>query len=135
MRYSWRRYLGVNFPLFFALALLALQHGGLVVPSADAAEGKSASFELRITDEDSGLNATIKRQVVIGTSAFEALKASVTVEVKEYPGLGVRVLKLCDVQPVRGKHWGLYVDGKKSEVGIAGIKIEKDILIEWKTQP
>ena len=115
--------------------MLALLYGGILAPCASALDNKLVTFELKITDDDSGLTVSLKRQLPSGTNAYSALQASVPVQVKEYAGLGVRVLKICDVAPVRGKHWGLYVDGKKSETGIAGITIDKDILIEWKTQP
>ncbi|HTN77897.1 MAG TPA: hypothetical protein VL096_21715 [Pirellulaceae bacterium] len=120
--------------IVWLLCLAVLPWGGSRVASAANAEPKLVQVELKITDEDSGLTAHIKCKVPAGTSGLEAVQRLVPLKVREYPGLGPRVLKICDVEPKRGKYWGLSVDGKVSEVGIASVKVENDILIEWNTK-
>jgi hypothetical protein len=115
------------------LALVALAAWVLWASAVCAADTK-VEAQLSITDEDSGLSVVVKRQVAVGTTGLDFMKATVAMEVKSYPGLGVRVLKLCDVAPARGKYWALFVDGKYSESGIAEVTMEKDTRIEWKTQ-
>ena len=102
--------------------------------AALAAEPALVQVQISITDEDSGLSVKATRQVKTGTSGLDAMKATVALEVKSYPGLGVRVLKICDVAPVRGKYWALFVDGKYADAGIADLAIGKATQIEWKTQ-
>lgn len=123
-----------------ALTLVTLwqapQHPQLVSLSDPVAlaAANQVQLTLKIADEDSGLQVQAKRKVTTGQSALEALEATVPVKSKNYPGIGLRILGLCNVEPARGKYWALFVDGKYAETGIADLKIEKEIVIEWKTQ-
>jgi hypothetical protein len=38
------------------------------------------------------------------------------------------------VEPAKGKFWSPSVDGEKSKLGIARIKIEKDTRLSWTTR-
>jgi hypothetical protein len=118
--------------------LLPLALVGVLVAAGESrlfAQEKLARAQISIKDEDSGMSVEIDRKFSVGTTGLDAMKATVVVESKSYPGLGVRVLKICGVAPARGKYWALFVDGKYSELGIADVKLDKDVRIEWKTQP
>lgn len=97
------------------------------------ADGKQVALEITIEDADSGLEVHVKRTVAAGTSGIDAMRATVAIETKEFEGLGLFVTSLCGVQPAAGKFWSPQVDGEKSQVGIAKIKIEKDTHLRWKT--
>ncbi len=97
-------------------------------------DAKQVTLEITIEDADSGLAVHVKRQVAVGTSGIDAMRATVAIETKEFDGLGLFVTSLCGVQPAAGKFWSPQVDGEKSQVGIARIKIEKETHLRWKTQ-
>ena len=99
-----------------------------------SSEGKQVAFELSIDDADSGLSLTAKRRVPQGITALEAMRGTVAMETKEYDGLGLFVTRLCGVEPAKGKFWSPSVDGEKSKLGIARIKIEKDTRLSWTTR-
>lgn len=96
-----------------------------------ASDGQQVTLELSIEDADSGLSLEATRKVPQGTTALEAMRATVALETKEYEGLGLFVTRLCGVAPAKGKFWSPEVDGEKSTVGIARIKLEKDTRLRW----
>jgi hypothetical protein len=98
------------------------------------ADAKHVQLEITIEDPDSCLSVQIKRRVPVGTSALEAMRATVAMQTKEFQGLGQFVTSLCGVEPAKGKFWSPEVDGERSQVGIAQIKIEKDTRLAWKTR-
>jgi hypothetical protein len=133
-----------------SIALIAIALGvGLLwwVPNRDAAvssgsqalaqapaDAKLVALEITIEDEESGLRVHATRKVPAGISGIDAMRATVAIETKEFEGLGLFVTSLCGVKPAAGKFWSPTVDGEKSQVGIARIKIEKDTHLRWKTQ-
>lgn len=121
------------------IALLWWSSGGQTSTSqaqspALSSEGEQVTFELSIEDADSGLSLTAKRRVPKGVTALDAMRGTVAMETKEYDGLGLFVTRLCGVEPVKGKFWSPSVDGEKSKLGIALIKIEKDTHLSWTTR-
>jgi hypothetical protein len=100
-----------------------------------AADGREqVQLKITIEDSDSGLLVNISRRVPEGTTALDAMRATVAIETKDFKDLGQFVTSLCGVEPAKGKFWSPDVDGKRSPVGIAQIKIEKDMRLDWKTR-
>jgi hypothetical protein len=132
-----------------SLAILALAAVGTLVwwlpaeesandagtkPAALRTDGKQVQLKITIEDSDSGLLVNISRRVPEGTTALDAMRATVAIETKDFKDLGQFVTSLCGVEPAKGKFWSPDVDGKRSPVGIAQIKIEKDMRLDWKTR-
>lgn len=99
-----------------------------------AASDKTVQLEMSIEDADSGLSVQVRRRVPVGTTALDAMQATVALETKEYADLGLFVTSLCGIKPPSGKFWSPTVNGKRSQVGIARIKIESDTRLDWKLQ-
>jgi hypothetical protein len=53
--------------------------------------GKTVQLEMTIEDPDSGLSVQVRRRVPVGTTALEAMQATVAIETKEYADLGLFV--------------------------------------------
>jgi hypothetical protein len=132
-----------------SLALLALAAVALLVwwlPVGESAtqavsqaavlaeDAKQVEVEITIEDADSGLSVQAKRRVAEGSTALEAMRATVAIETKEFQGLGLFVTSLCGVKPAAGKFWSPEVDGERSQVGIAQIKLKKNTRLNWKTR-
>jgi hypothetical protein len=132
-----------------SLAILVLAAVGTLVwwlpaeePAKDAgpkpvvlrADGKQVQLEITIEDADSGLSVKASRKVPEGTTALDAMRATVAIQTKDFQDLGQFVTSLCGVEPGKGKFWSPDVDGKRSPVGVAQIKIEKDTRLDWKTR-
>jgi hypothetical protein len=98
------------------------------------ADAKQVQLEITIADDDSGLSVQVKRRVPEGTTALDAMRATVAMQTKDFKELGQFVTSLCGVEPAKGKFWSPDVDGKRSPVGVAQIKIEKDTRLDWKTR-
>ena len=106
-----------------------------VAGAADANKAAAASEQvvltLRINDTKSGLTLDARRPVAKGSSAFEVLRETVAVKYKTFPKLGVFITGLCGVDAPHGKVWTFSVDGKWSDVGIGGLTLDRDTVIEW----
>ena len=89
---------------------------------------------LRIADMHSGLVLDAKRSVPKGSNAFEVLRDTVTVKYRAFGELGAFVTGLCGVDAPEGMVWTFTVNKKWSKVGIEGLKLEQDTLIEWNTR-
>ena len=125
--------------IMLGLALVWWSSGGQSSTSqaqspALSGEGEQVTFELSIEDAESGLSLTANRRVPQGVTALDAMRGTVAMETKEYDGLGLFVTRLCGVEPAKGKFWSPSVDGEKSKLGIARIKIEKDTRLSWTTR-
>ena len=59
------------------------------------------------------------------------MRDTVAMETKEFDGLGLFVTRLCGVEPAAGKFWSPDVNGEKSKVGIAKIKLDEDTRLTW----
>jgi hypothetical protein len=123
-----------------ALAAVALVVGaswwlpGRESPASSAVvapDAKSVRLELTIEDAASGLSLSATRNVPTGTSALDAMRSTVSIETKEFDGLGTFVVRLCGVEPAKGKFWSPAVDGEKSKTGIGRIVLEKDTKLSW----
>ena len=78
------------------------------------------------------LNKTIS--VEKGTNAFEAMQSTATVSYQDYGSMGILVESINGKKPGQNQFWALYIDGEMATTGISSITIEKDTLIEWKTE-
>lgn len=125
--------LAVALVWWFPLQNAATPVGSQALAEAPA-DAKLVALEITIEDADSGLQLHATRKVAAGVSGLDAMRATVAIETKEFEGLGLFVTSLCGVKPAAGKFWSPAVDGEKSQVGIARIKIEKDTHLRWKTQ-
>src|SRR5438105_4069497 len=80
------------------------------------------------------LTLEAKKVVPTGSSAFDVLRHTVSVNYKTDPALGPLVTGLCGVNAPRGFFWALYVDGELSTVGVGGLTLKKNAVLEWKIQ-
>jgi hypothetical protein len=105
---------------------------GVETPSyAEPPAGESVELTLSIHSPDDGLALEAKRRIPRGSTALDAMQGTVAMEVKEYAGIGFFVTRLCGIAPPAGKFWSPAVDGKKSQVGIAALKLDRDLRLEW----
>jgi hypothetical protein len=98
---------------------------------AEPATGDTVQLVLSISSPEHGLSLEATRKLPRGSSVLEALQSTVAMETKEYAGIGIFVTKLCGIAPPEGKFWSAAVDGKKSPVGIAAIKLDRDLRLDW----
>jgi hypothetical protein len=111
---------------------LAFAPQGVETPSyAEPPAGESVELTITISSPDDGLALEATRRVPRGSTTLEAMRGTVAMEVKEYAGIGLFVTKLCGIAPPNGKFWSPAVDGKKSQVGIAALKLDRDLRLEW----
>jgi hypothetical protein len=96
--------------------------------------GKTVRLEMTIEDAESGLVVHVQRRVPVGSTALDAMKATVAIETKKYTDLGLFVTSLCGVKPTGNKFWSPTLNGKRSQLGIARIKFETDSRLDWKLQ-
>lgn len=99
-----------------------------------AASDKTVQFEMTIDDADSGLTVNVRCRVPAGSTALDVMQATVALETKEYADLGLFVTSLCGIKPPSGKFWSPTLNGKRSSLGIARIKLETDTRLDWKLQ-
>lgn len=99
-----------------------------------AAKAKDVVVQIKISDKPSGLAVDLKKTVPSGSNAFDVLRGVVTVDHTTHPMYGPFVVGLCGVDAPTGVYWSLSVDGSASMVGIGAITLDKDTLIEWKTE-
>jgi hypothetical protein len=62
------------------------------------------------------------------------LRRVIAVSYKTEPALGPLVTGLCGVSAPKGSFWALYVDGELSKVGVGGLPLKKDTVLEWRLQ-
>ena len=92
----------------------------------------TVQLTLSIIAASSGFTLKAEKQVPQGISAFDAIRQIVSVRYTTHPTLGPFVTELAGVSPPGG--WRLYDEGEWSNLGIAGITLEGDTVLEFRTQ-
>ena len=87
---------------------------------------------LNITAASSGFTLTAEKQVAEGANALEAIREIVTLQHTTHPEFGPFITELAGVSPPAGCCWLLYQDGEFSNLGIAGITLEGDTVLEFR---
>jgi hypothetical protein len=123
--------LGLLAILLFRGSVVSQVAGAADANKVAAAASEQVVLTLRINDTKSGLILDAKRPVAKGSSAFEVLRETVAVKYRTFPKLGVFITGLCGVDAPHGKVWTFSVDGKWSAVGIGGLTLDRDTVIEW----
>jgi Domain of unknown function (DUF4430) len=114
-------------------------------PQKDGRTPASSQVQLSLKLYDGGRDPFLiaQKRVARGVNAFDALRAVVNVDFTTFaPNLGSTptfpggpfVNALAGVPSASPRFWMLYVDGHLSDVGIGAIKIDRDILIEWRLE-
>lgn len=67
-----------------------------------------------------------------GQTALDILQASHKVETKDYGSMGQFVVSIDGVKTDSRHFWEFFVNGKSSNVGASGYKLQADDKIEWK---
>lgn len=108
-----------------------------------AAAPETIQMTLRLYDGGRDPFLSAKRSVTKNINGFDALRSTVSVEFTTFaPNLGSTppfpggpfVDSLAGVRSSPPRFWMLYVDGRLSDVGIGAIKIERDVVIEWRLE-
>ncbi len=95
---------------------------------------KTVQLTLSITDANTGFNLKAEKQVAQGVNAFDAVRQIVSLRYTTHPKLGPFVTELAGVSPPAGCCWLLYKDGEWSNLGIAGITLQGNTVLEFRTQ-
>ncbi|MDA1094031.1 MAG: DUF4430 domain-containing protein [Acidobacteria bacterium] len=90
------------------------------------------TLTLSIVDADGGFSLMAKKAMIQGANAFDAVRQIVSLEYATDPQFGPFITGLAGISPRAG--WRLYVDGEPSNLGIAGIALQGDTVLEFKTQ-
>lgn len=99
---------------------------------SSAQSSNTITLTLSIVDAGSGFSLSAEKEMSQGTNAFDAVRQIVSLEYATDPQLGPFITGLAGVSPPAG--WRLYVDGEPSNFGIAGIALQDDTILEFKTQ-
>ena len=89
----------------------------------------TVQLTLSITDAGSGFSLKAEKQVTQGVNALDAVRQIVSLQYATHPTLGPFVTELAGVSPPAG--WRLFVDGEWSDLGIAGITLEGNTVLEF----
>ncbi len=95
---------------------------------------ETVQLTLSITAASSGFSLKAEKQVAQGVNALEAVRQIVSLRYTTHSTLGPFVTELAGVSPPGGCCWLLYQDGEWSNLGIAGITLQGDTVLEFKSQ-
>ena len=71
---------------------------------------------------------------VEGKTALELLKASHSVETKEFAGVGEYVVSIDGLAPDAKHFWAFYVNGQQAQLGAGAYATKSSEVIEWKLE-
>ena len=94
-----------------------------------AQDSNTVKLTFTITDAGSGFSLKAEKQVTQGMNALDAVRQIVSLRYTTHPTLGPFVTELAGVSPPAG--WRLFVDGEWSDLGIAGITLEGNTVLEF----
>lgn len=121
--------------LFLSAAIFLLIFTlGCIQTAQEPGQGQeTVTLALKYFDKDNSLllNKTLK--IEKGTNAFEAMKKITAVESETF-SFGVMVKSIAGIAPPEGYYLALYVDSNYAQKGISDYILEKDTLLEWKTE-
>ncbi len=95
---------------------------------------ETVQLTLNITAASKEFTLTAEKQVAQGVNALEAIREIVTLQHTTHPEFGPFITELAGVSPPGGCCWLLYQAGEWSNLGIAGITLEGDTVLEFRSQ-
>ena len=97
-----------------------------------AQDSNTVTLMFSITDAASGFNLKVEKQVTQGVNAFDVVRQIVTLRYSTHPQFGPFITELAGISSPTG--WRLYVAGEWSNLGIAGIMLQEDTVLEFRKQ-
>ncbi len=97
-----------------------------------AQDADTVTLMFSITDAASGFNLKAEKQVTQGVNAFDVVRQIVTLRYTTHPQFGPFITEMAGISSPRG--WRLYVAGEWSNLGIAGIMLQEDTVLEFRKQ-
>ncbi len=93
---------------------------------------QTIGLTLSITDAASGFNLKAEKQVPQGVNAFDVVRQIVSLRYTTHPQFGPFITELAGISSPTG--WRIYVAGEWSNLGIAGIMLQEDTVLEFRKQ-
>jgi len=118
--------------ILVSFVFILLLTSGCVQQTQKQASEK-ATVSLKYTDAKGTTILEKSFKVAKGTNAFDAIKENVALGYKMY-NAGAFVESIGGIKPPKGYYLALYINGKYADKGISSQVIEKDTIIEWKTE-
>ena len=97
-----------------------------------AQDANTVTLTFSITDAASGFNLKAEKQVTQGVNSFDVVRQIVTLRYTTHPQFGPFITELAGISSSTG--WRLYVAGEWSNLGIAGIVLQEDTVLEFRKQ-
>ncbi len=97
-----------------------------------AQDSNTVTLMFSITDAASGFNLTAEKQVTQGVNAFDVVRQIVSLRYTTHPQFGPFITELAGISSPTG--WRIYVAGERSNLGIAGITLQEDTVLEFRKQ-
>ncbi len=97
-----------------------------------AQDSNTVTLMFSITDAASGFNLKAEKQVTHGVNAFDVVRQIVSLRYTTHPQFGPFITELAGISSPTG--WRIYVAGERSNLGIAGITLQEDTVLEFRKQ-